>query len=263
MCHNGVTQHCVTYHCLIISWDMKMELSKPVESSGESRMGALVSMFYEPTRAFTMLEPRRYTLFVTVLLVASSCCLLLYYFSVVDFSWMAEQMFASIKDAERREQSMKMVTRSMMMMGALGGAVIGTPLVLALMALYFSLVGKVINRDMRFGAGFALSAWASVPNLLVLPLGAMQILLASHGQISLSQLNPLSLNQLVFQYGMAHPMASLMDSLSVTSVWTAVLLVIGFKTWTRSVTSTAVAVVAAPYVVIYGIWFAYALSKAA
>lgn len=240
-----------------------MELSKPVDSSGESRMGALLSMFYEPTRAFTMLEPRRYTLFVTVLLIAATAGLLLYYFSVVDFPWLAEQMFAAIKDAERREQSMKMMTKTMMMAGALGGAVIGMPIALAVMALYFSLIGKLINKELRFGTGFALSAWASVPSLLLLPLGAIQILLSSHGQINLSQLNPLSLNQLVFRYDMSHPMASLFDSLSVTSLWTAVLLVIGFKTWTRAATSTAVAVVAAPYVAIYAIWFAYALSKAA
>ena len=123
--------------------------------------------------------------------------------------------------------------------------------------------GNFINKEISFSGAFALSAWASVPSLLLLPLGAIQILLAANGQVGFSELNPLSLNQLFFQYEMSHPMAAVLDSLSFTSVLGIVLLVIGFEVWTKVSRATALMVVLPPYVLFYGAWLAYAMSQTA
>ena len=65
--------------------------------------------------------------------------------------------------------------------------------------------------------------------ILLLPLGSMQLLLAPSGQLTFSELDLISLKQLLFHYDIAHPLSGLMDSLNLTMVWSMFLLVIGFS----------------------------------
>jgi hypothetical protein len=240
-----------------------MEMSKTVEPASGAPFGALITMFYEPARTFAALERRKAAWLPTILLMLSTGALLLWYFGAVDFAWLMEQMFGSIKNAAEREKMISMMNPNVMRVTSVVGAVVALPIMLTLMAVYFMITGKVISKDFTFGSGFALSAWASVPTLLNFPLGAIQILLASNGQLSFSELNPLSLNTLFFRYDLVHPMTGLLDSVSVTSVWSAFLLIIGFQTWAKVSRATAVKVVLIAYASMYGIWLAIALSKAA
>jgi hypothetical protein len=45
--------------------------------------------------------------------------------------------------------------------------------------------------------------------------------------------------------------------------WNIFLLVIGYQMWGKASRATAVKVVVAPYIVIYGAWLAFAMSRAA
>jgi hypothetical protein len=241
-----------------------MELAKTTDTPGNaSPVSALFAMFYEPGRAFAMLEPKRHIWMPMALLIVSSVILMTWYFNVVDIAWLVDQMLASIKDVEQREAGKGMMNRGFLQITSTLGAVVAYPFIFAVSALYFLIAGKVINKEISFETGLALSAWASVPGLLLFPLGVIAITMASAGQVSFSELNPLSLNQLVFHYEMGHPMTTLLDSISLVSIWGAVLSVIGFQVWTKVPRSTAITVVAIPYAVVYAIWFAIAMSKAA
>lgn len=240
-----------------------MDMTNTTDSaSNASAVSALLAMFYEPSRAFAMLEPKRHAWLPLLLLIVSVIALMAWYFMIVDFSWLLDQMLASMKP-EQREQAKGMMTKSMLQTTTLVSTVVMYPAFCALAGLYFMIVGKSMNKNVDFGTGFALSAWASVPGLLMLPLGAVAIVIASGGQLGFSELNPLSINQLIFHHDMNHPMAGVLDSISVTSVWTMFLTVLGFQVWAKVPRSTAVKVVLIPYVIIYGLWLAYALSKAA
>lgn len=209
-----------------------------------------------------MLTPRRHGWLPLVLSLLSSSILMLWYFNIVDIAWLIEQMNASIADAAKREQASKVMSKGMLQGFALAGTWIGIPVMTALLGVYFMVVAKFMHKDFTFGSGFALAAWSSIPNLLLFPLGAMTILLSSNGQISFSELNPVSINQLFFQYGTGHPLAGPLDLLSVTSIWGIALMVIGFRTWANVSRATALKVVLIPYVTVFGLWFAYAMSKA-
>lgn len=240
-----------------------MEMTKTTDTAGNaSPVSALITMFYEPSRAFAMLEPKRHAWLPLVLLMVTMAGLFLWYFNVVDFAWLMDQMFAAMKPAER-DMAKSMMTKGMMQTTTLISVVVSYPVICAVAGLYFMLVGKFINQNVSFGTGFALSAWASVPALLLLPLGAVAITMASGGQLGFSQLNPLSINQLLFQYDMAHPMAGLLDSINATSLWSVFLMIVGFQIWAKVARSTALKVVLIPYVTIYAIWFAIAMSQAA
>lgn len=241
-----------------------MELAKTTDTPGNaSPVSALFAMFYEPGRAFAMLDPKRHLWIPLVLLILSSAALMTWYFSVVDFPWFLDQMLSTIKDVAQRDAAKGMMNKSFLQISSTFGAVVMYPFMFAVAGLYFLIAGKAINKEINFETGLALSAWASVPALLVFPMGIIAITMASNGQVSFSELNPLSLNQLFFQYDMSNPMTGLLDSISLLSIWSAVLTVIGFQVWTKATRATAVKVVLIPYIVIYGIWFAFAMSKAA
>lgn len=242
--------------------DHIMEIIKTAPAAGKSPFDAVISIFHQPTRTFADLEPRKAAWLPVLLIILTSVALYTWYFSAVDFAWLKDDMFADIKDAAEREQMTTMMTRQMMQVTTLGGMLVVVPLTMAIMGLYFMIAGKMLGKEFSFGSGFALSAWSSITMLLAFPLGAIQILLASNGQLTMSGLNPLSLNQLVFQYGTTHPMASFMDSISVLMVWSIILMVIGFEVWAKVARATAIKVVMLPMVTIYGIWLAYALNAA-
>jgi hypothetical protein len=226
--------------------------SKP----GNSPFAALVAMFYEPSRAFAMLETRSHAWLALALILLTTGGLLMWYFSVVNFDWLIEEMLSTTKNADERQQAKKMMSKQFMQYSALGGTLVMLPLMFALTGLYLMLAGKVLNQALGYGKAFALAVWAAVPTLLLLPLGAVQILMTPGGDYGFSELNALSLNQLLFQFPMQHPMAGLTDSISVPSIWNAVLLVIGFQVWAKTPLATAIKVVVIPYLTIYGIWAA-------
>lgn len=239
-----------------------MELTNKAPIANASPVGAFTTMFYEPTATFQRLEARPKGWFPMLVLMVSTAVLTLWYFSIVDFAWLLDQMLATMKSAEEREQAAKFMSKTMMQVSSLFSALV-FPVFFAIMGVYLMIVSKALSHGISFGKGFALAAWSSVPGILLLPLGAMQILLSSNGQFDYSSLNPVSLNQLVFHYDMMHPLATLMDTLNLTTFWSLFLLVVGFETWATVKRSTAILVVLIPNLVVYGLWFAFGMSKVA
>jgi hypothetical protein len=239
-----------------------VELTNNAPIANASPVGAFTTMFYEPTATFQRLEARPKGWFPMLVLMASTAVLTLWYFSIVDFAWLLDQMLATMKSAEEREQAAKFMSKTMMQVSSLFSALV-FPVFFAIMGVYLMIVSKALSHGISFGKGFALAAWSSVPGILLLPLGAMQILLSSNGQFDYSSLNPVSLNQLVFHYDMMHPLATLMDTLNLTTFWSLFLLVVGFETWATVKRSTAILVVLIPNLVVYGLWFAFGMSKVA
>jgi len=239
-----------------------MELTKPADAPSASPFNALITMFYEPARTFASLESRKAGWLPTILIIIGSLIVSIWYFNIVDFAWLQDQMLAEIP-APEREQAKEFMGKGLFMTFAVLGTIVSLPGMLALSALYFILVSKAMNKPIDFNTGFSVSAWAAWPMILTVPLGIIQILMSSNGQLDFSALNPLSLNQLIFHYEMSHPLATFCDSVSVMMIWNIFLLVIGYETWAKVSRSTAWKVVLVPYATIYGLWFAFAMAKAA
>lgn len=239
-----------------------MELSNNAPIAGASPASALTTMFYEPSATFRRLEARPRGWFPMIVLMVSTCALMLWFFSVVDFAWLLDQMLTMMK-AEEREAAAKFMSKTTMLVSSLISGLVMLPIFFTILGVYLMIVSKALSHGISFGKGFALAAWSSVPGILLFPLGAMQILMASSGQLGFSELNPVSLNQLLFHYDMAHPLTTLMDTMNLTTFWSVFLLVIGFEVWAKVKRSTAILVVVVPFVLVYGGWFAYGMSKLA
>ena len=219
-----------------------------------SAFGTLIQMFTEPSQAFAAVEKRSMVWLPLLLTLFCTAIVTFWYYHSVDFAWLQDRMAATIPDQAAREMAKEMMSKTTMQWSSVGGILIGMPLVYSIMAVYFLVVAKIQKLEFGFAKWFSFSVWASVPGLLMLPLGAMQILMTQNGQLGFEQLNPVTLNQMFFHIEMGKPWASLLDSISVMSVWSMVLMVVGFQTWAKSSRAKAIAVVMIPYGVIYGIW---------
>lgn len=157
--------------------------------------------------------------------------------------------------ADQREAFTKMMSKNGMMATTMGGILVGAPIAFALYALYFLLAAKVMGSEITYGKWFSFSVWVSVPVLVGVPFMALQIV-TGHGQVSMENLNMLSLNYVFTNFPVSHAWAGLMNNLSLTTFWTMFLTFVGFRVWTgRSAMSCAFATVL-PYLVIYGLWIA-------
>jgi hypothetical protein len=229
-----------------------------------SPVATLLGMFFEPGKSFAAIEKKSMLLLPLLLITLGTAALIFWYFQQVDFAWLQEKLMAGKDmDPAQREAAMKMMTKGMMTNMSLLGALLGPPILFAITALYYLIVAKVTDVNIGYGKWFAFVAWSSVPNILGLLLGVMQILLASQGHLALNQLNPLTLNQLFFHVEMNTPWASLLDAISVTSLWTLVLTVIGFQAWSKKSRLTSIAIAIAPSFVIYGVMALIALRHSA
>lgn len=216
-----------------------------------------LQIFIEPSKAFAAIRERSHT-WLPLLAVTLGCAAMIWwYFQTVDFAWLMNHTLSAQPDLtdEQRQAAQGMMSQSTMGWMAIAGTLIGTPLIYAVYALYYLLAGKFLGSDISFGKWFALTAWISLPRLLVFPLMAMQIM-TSGGQVAMEDLTMTSLNFLVFQLPQSHPWAGFLSNIDLPMLWTVVLSVIGLRVWTNRSLATCITVTLLPLVIIFGIWAA-------
>jgi hypothetical protein len=200
-----------------------------------------------------------------LLLVLGTSAMQAWYYQMVDISWLQDHLLSADPEMEpaARAAAKGFMSRGMMMSMGVIGTVIVLPIILLLSAVYYLLAAKVIGNDLGFGKWFAFSTWTIVPTLLMIPLMAVQILMSDNGQLPPDALNPVSLNQLIFHYPVTNPWAGLLGAISLLSIWSTIVAVIGYRRWTDKSLGTSIFIVLLPQIVIYGVWAAYAALKSA
>ena len=107
-----------------------MEMAKTTADTPNSPFTALMTMVYDPMRAFAMLEHRRAVWLPLLLVMLSSAGLLMWYYAAVDFEWLKDKMVSAMTTAtaEQRQQAGSMMSKGMIQTTSLLGAVIGIPI---------------------------------------------------------------------------------------------------------------------------------------
>ena len=208
-----------------------------------------------PTFARLKDKPRPFIpLMVLILMTLAVSC---WYVSSLDFAWFREHMMAAQgpMKPEARAAMAQFLTPKTMMWSSGAGAVVGTPLICAVVALYYLLAGKVMGTGIGYGKWFGFAVWTSIPRLLTVPLSVLQIL-TSGGRLAPEDMNMVSLNYLLLHVPMSSPWFGFATNLDLTSVWSIALAVLGLKAWTGRSTGACVTVAVLPYVLVYGIWAA-------
>jgi len=215
------------------------------------------NVILEPAPTFGRLKERTRAWLPLLATMVLTLAVMVWWVQTTDFAWLREHVAAlnpDIKPEQKAAMQGMMTPKAMMVTSSLG-VLIGTPLMFAIVALYYFLAGKLIGEPISYGKWFGFAAWTSIPRLLALPLSALQIV-TSHGQVALEDLNMVSLNYLVFHLPASNHWAGLLNSIDLPSIWGTVLAVIGLKVWTGRPTATCVTVAVIPWVVVYGVWAA-------
>src|SRR5690606_1916313 len=166
-----------------------------------SPLSTLLAIFVEPAKAMQAVREKSMFWLPLLLLLLGTAAVQVWYYQIVDIAWLQDYMLsaggATSPDPQALEAAKGFMTRGVLLGSTIAGVFIVVPIILLIGAVYYLLAAKVIGSDIGFGKWFAFNVWASVPTLLLIPAGIVQILMSSKGQIAPAALNPLSQTQLM------------------------------------------------------------------
>ncbi len=219
---------------------------------------AFADIYLSPAQLYAGLAQSKGWSWLPFLLMLLLPCIGIYwFFSGMSPHWIVEQQLLHAGDLTPAE-----LEQSRAIMGQMAdktvyismvAILIVTPLMLALLALYFKLVGNSGNAR-PYGDWYAFAVWSSMPNLIN-SLGFLVILaLSSTPELPLNLYNYASVNQLLLNLQPGDAWFNWADNLNLFTLWTLVLATIGLKTWSGYATAKAALLAALPAVLIFGLW---------
>lgn len=217
----------------------------------------LINILTSPKEAFVSLKEKPTVLVPLLLIVLSLASLQWGYFNAVDREFLIDQLveqsqaFANAPEDQIRE-NLENIPPSRLAIQSAVSIVIIFPLIMMLYAGYLSLISKFTYDEIRFKQWFSLSAWTGLPSIFIALAGWVVILTNSDGMIGATDIQPLSLNSLIFQTD--GPFAGMLSNLNLLQFWSLALSALGYQHWTGKSLSKSTTIVIAPYVVIYTVW---------
>lgn len=230
----------------------------PDSATPVSTMTVAINIFTAPGEAFKALAIRPTFLVPFILVLLSASAVLLWYFSIVDFDWyvddtLAQQGNLSEEELETARDAMLSMSPNMFKFFGILGSTVGLLLIYLAQSTYLSLTSALIGDSYRFRQWFSLVCWTNLPYLLGV-LGTVVVITTSpNGQISVYDLNPLTLANLGFGTD-SSALQSIFNVISLNMIWNVVLLVLGYQQWVKASWGKSVGVVVTPYLLIFGIW---------
>jgi hypothetical protein len=180
----------------------------------------------------------------------------------VNLVWFQDHLTADVP-SEQRASIVKMLSPTVLAVGSTITLLLTTLIFTAVLALYFFLVAKIRNAPQGYGKWFALVVWASLPSLLLLPIGLFILFTSPDGRVLPEQLNAVSMNEILFHLDAKSPWKTMLDSISLILIWCIGLMAVGVRSWTGGTTLSSIAIAASPYALIYGTWGAIIVATSA
>lgn len=216
----------------------------------------LIDIIAAPNAAFTRLKEKPSCWLPVLLLIVSTVAATAGYMLLNDEGYVRDQIIEQAlgnrdmpaearRNAEQQIESISLQTQAMISSVAVA---IVLPAIMALYAGYLVLVNKMSARQFSFKHWFSLAAWTGIPGVLAALVSVVVLLTDSNGQVSQRELQPLSLTGLL---GIDTSSQSL-QQLSLFSLWSLVLIALGYSNWTGKSAATSFAITWAPYILIYG-----------
>jgi len=241
-----------------------------VHMSESKYLATLSNIIASPGEAFLHLREKP-TFFVPLLaIVAANVIATMVYYNTVDFPWLIDFIIQSAEDSSNGSMTMEaqeamrgaLGSISPMVMGA--GSAAGTAIVYLIMfclsATYLVIISAISNDGFKFKNWLSLCSWCSIPTLFATVATVVNILLNDSGQIDPYAMNPVAFASLLdidtTAFGAGGSMIAYLD---ITMLWSAVLMVLGYKLWTGRGTVLSAVIVLAPSILIIGCIVLFAL----
>jgi len=222
----------------------------------------LSNIFRAPAVGMTQVQQRYNVIFPFFVLTILSGMVTYSYFNIVDYAWYVDYMVdlaaGELSKAEQDTARAPYLLLSQSAMAFIAGlsVVLVVSILYIIQSIYFVVVSNVNNDGYQFKQWFSFIAWTSMPGLIAVVATFASLLTSSSIQIPLDSINPLSLNELIFTLDPSKGLGSLLSSIHIAQIWSFVVMVIGYKIWTKKSTGKSAAIVLAPFVIFYVGWFA-------
>ena len=216
----------------------------------------LINIISGPKEAFINIKDKPTVLVPLLLIAVLTASVQWGYFNAVDRDFLIEQLIAQQQaivniPEDQLRTAMENVTTNRLVIQSVLSVLIVVPLIMALYAGYLALISKFTYDEIRYKQWFSLVCWTGIPAIFVAIAGWVVIFTNTDGMITLQEINPLTLNTLIFQT--EGRFASLLNAINLAQVWSVVLMVLGYKQWTGKSGVKSTAIILAPYLVIIGI----------
>jgi hypothetical protein len=215
----------------------------------------LIDIFTAPKVAFTRILEKPSVLFPLLLLVVVLASIQVGYFATSDRGFLIDQLLdqaltanPSLRAADLRRNYESMNPTVLGVSAGVGTAVV-LSVIFSLTAVYLNFMSKFGHEGRSYKHWMSLVCWTSMPALLV-GLAAWVVMLGGGGQVPIMALQPLSFDEL---FGI-HSGKPILQNLSLPTLWSWALLVLGYQHFTNSTLTRAAVIALAPYVLLYGIW---------
>ncbi|MBX9798044.1 MAG: YIP1 family protein [Burkholderiaceae bacterium] len=218
-----------------------------------SLCGMLLQILIAPGAAFQALRSRPTVLLPLLLLVICPLLLLYGYFHRADMDWLQEQLLLTIEDPVQREMARPFFNDVMIIQSSYTSTFLTCVFAFIGLGLYFHVLGKLLGLGLGLKHWFALVGWSSLPTLLATLSGTALLLSTPGSHLALAQLDPWSLNQLVFHQA-SGTWVNLLNSVDLTALWKWALLLTGFHMWSGRGWTASALLVLPPAVLYYGGW---------
>jgi hypothetical protein len=230
-----------------------------------SSASILTDIITAPARAFASIKEQPSVWLPLTIVLVSYCAVSIVYTSSVDFAWLIDQQLQqaqNLTDAQR-EQAVKAALRiSPAVYGVIGAvaASIFIPALFALTSLYYTGVSFVTGDGVKYKQWFALACWCAIPIVLGLVAALVHVLAGDARFMRQEELNPFSFGNLL---GVDRAGATILHrillGLDVTAIWSVVLSIVGYQSFTKRSLAFSAAIVLAPLALIIAISAAIAL----
>ncbi len=228
-----------------------------------SNINLAINVLTSPGEAFAEIAKKPSKLFPLGTILIVNSLILLWYFNMVDYDWYIDDALAGTslegEELEQARESMASMSQTTMMAIGMLGSLVGISAIYLIQSTYLSLVAALRGDSYKFTHWFSLVCWAGLPFLLSAVGMAVTIILSPNGQLSAYDLDPLSLRNLGMRTDNAS-LQSIFNTISLSMLWSTSLVVIAYRQWLQASWLRAVAIVLAPYILIFGVWAYFALT---
>lgn len=225
---------------------------------------ACLDVLMAPTNAFTNIKDKKGWAWVPFFLViVMTSVVFVHYFSIVNIDWYQDQ---SLEQAAAMTgmsfEELKAASPAVEATSAMIQTIVSVAITLIVMnllsAVYYLLATKVtVKNDYSFKDWYAFTWWTCMPVVVSSLASILVLFFAADGNISLNDIQPTSLNSLIFSVETSHAWYTFLEAINLFNLWIIAIASVGLKVWLNIKTKKAVILALLPSLVIYGLWALY------
>jgi hypothetical protein len=210
-----------------------------------------------PSEAFVALKERPRVLLPVLVLLIGFSAVSFYFLSHVDMGFFLDNQLragnANIPDAQREQLVANAAKVPPLVYGAIGAFSSSFAIfaIIFIVACYYTIVSFVTGDGVKLKQWFALLCWCALPQALGIVAQLVNMMVNDPRFMLQDQINPLAFGNLLSIDRTGAPMVQrILLGIDITAIWTLVLQILGYQSFTKSSYVKSAAIVLGPIVLI-------------